>query len=110
MMSDVQSQSEELDLRDYLAVLRRRKVTIAVTAAVLIVGAIVLSVLQAPQYRATAEVLLERQSAEDYVNGAPQPVGNANDEAQRIQTEVEVMRSRSVRDAVRVELGYAPTV
>jgi succinoglycan biosynthesis transport protein ExoP len=110
MMSDVQSQSEELDLRDYLAVLRRRKVTIAVTAAVLIVGAIVLSLLQAPQYRATAEVLLERQSAEDYVTGTPQQGGNANDEAQRIQTEVEVMRSRSVRDAVRDELGYAPSV
>ncbi|HMJ76892.1 MAG TPA: Wzz/FepE/Etk N-terminal domain-containing protein, partial [Iamia sp.] len=109
-MSDVQSHSEELDLRDYLAVLRRRKVTIAATTGVFIVGAIVLSLLQTPQYRATAEVLLDRQSAQDFVAGTPQPGGNANDEAQRVQTEVEVMRSRSVRDAVRDELGYTPSV
>lgn len=109
-MTDVQTHSEELDLRDYLAVLRRRKVTIAVTTGVMIVGAIVLSLLQTPQYRATAEVLLERQSAQDLVTAAPQQGGNANDEAQRVQTEVEVMRSRSVRDAVRDELGYTPSV
>jgi capsular exopolysaccharide synthesis family protein len=109
-MTDVQAHSEELDLRDYLAVLRRRKVTIAVTTGVMIVGAIVLSLLQTPQYRSTAEVLLERQSAQDLVDEAPQQGGNANDEAQRIQTEVEVMRSRSVRDAVQAELGYSPSV
>ncbi len=109
-MTDVQTHSEELDLRDYLAVLRRRKATIAITAGVFIVGAIVLSLLQTPQYRATAEVLLERQSTQDLVTGQQQQGGNANDEAQRVQTEVEVMRSRSVRDAVRDELGYAPSV
>lgn len=109
-MTDVQTHNEELDLRDYLAVLRRRKVTIAVVTGLMVVGAIVLSLLQTPQYRATAEVLIARQSAQDIVTGQPQQGGNPNDEAQRIQTEVEVMRSRSVRDAVRDELGYAPSV
>ncbi|HEX7131943.1 MAG TPA: polysaccharide biosynthesis tyrosine autokinase [Iamia sp.] len=109
-MTDVQTHSEELDLRDYLAVLRRRKVTIAAATGVMIAGAIVLSLLQTPQYRATAEVLIARQSAQDLVNDAPQQGGNANDEAQRIQTEVEVMRSRSVREAVQAELGYSPSV
>jgi polysaccharide biosynthesis transport protein len=111
MMTDVQTHSEELDLRDYLAVLRRRKVTIAATAGAMIVLAIVLSLLQTPQYRAKADVLLEAQSAQDLVTGTPQQAaGNPNAEAQRIQTEVEVMRSRSVRDAVSDALGYTPSV
>ncbi|HYI61132.1 MAG TPA: polysaccharide biosynthesis tyrosine autokinase [Acidimicrobiales bacterium] len=102
-------ETDQLELRDYLTVLRRRKLTIALTAIAVVAVALGLSLLQEPQYRATAEILLRRQGTQDIISGDQQPT-NSFDETQRVQTEIEVMRSRSVRDAVRDELGYTASV
>lgn len=108
-MTDDLRDTGELELRDYLAVLRRRKVTIIATVVLVVVASIAYSLLQTPQYRGTAEVLLQRQSTQDIVAGVVEQT-NAQNETQRVQTEIEVMRSRSVEDAVRDELGYVPNV
>ncbi len=100
---------DELELSDYLTVLRRRKLTIALTAIVVVAAALVYSFLQTPAYRATAEVLLREESTQDIIAGDQQRSSSA-DLLQQVQTEIEVMRSRSVRDAVREELGYTPSV
>ena len=100
---------DELELRDYLAVLNRRKITIALTATVVVVAALVYAFLQTPMYRATAEVLLQSENAADIIDAegvSTNPQANAN----AVLTEIEVMRSRSVRNAVSDELGYAPSV
>lgn len=100
---------DELELRDYLAVLNRRKITIVLTATLVVAAALVYSYLQTPLYRATAEVLLQSESAEAVLENG-QGAGNSQSLQARVLTEIEVMRSRSVRDAVRDELGYSPSV
>lgn len=100
---------DELDLRDYIGVVRRRKLVIVVTVVVVVAAALAFSFLQTPSYRASAEVLLADRASDEVLN-PDAGGGNANDEQQRVQTEIEVMKSRSVRDAVVDELGYEPDV
>ena len=94
---------DELDLRDYLGVLRRRKLTIIVTTALLVAIAVGISLAQTPIYEATAEVLL-RQRTSEQIFSPDEPV-QANQVQSVVDTEIEVMESRSVRDAVEAELG-----
>jgi succinoglycan biosynthesis transport protein ExoP len=97
----------ELELRDYLRVVRRRKWTIALVTIVVVGAAIGLSLIQTPVYRATAEVLLQAKSSESLFDPS---TGNRNDPARAIQTEMQVLRSRPVRDLVEKKLGSSPKV
>jgi capsular exopolysaccharide synthesis family protein len=101
------SVTNELELRDYLAVARRRKWAIAGVTLIVVAAALVASFLQTPVYEATAQVLLQPRASEEIF--APE------EQAQpalptRVDTEIEVMRSRSVRMAVTEELGREPDV
>src|SRR3954447_4118297 len=102
------SQDDELDLRSHLAVLRRRRMTIFVTAAAILVVAVLVSTIQRAQYRATSEVLLQQSQSAQVLNPTQQQ--NAVNDQARVQTEIEVMRSRSIVDAVTQVLGERPTV
>lgn len=106
-MSDA-NDARDLELRDYLAVIPRRKVTILVTVAVLVGLAVVSTLLQTPVYEATAEVLVR----DDPSTGTTGQVvaRNPAEIEQRLRTDIEVMRSSSVRSAVAEELGYQPKV
>jgi capsular exopolysaccharide synthesis family protein len=97
----------ELELRDYLRVMRRRKWTIALVTIGVVGAAIGLSLMQTPVYRATAEVLLQAKSSESLFDPS---TGQRNDPARAIQTEMQVLRSRPVRDLVEKKLGSAPKV
>lgn len=103
----VQEQTSQIELRDYLRVLRRRRILIAMTTLVVVGAALVFSFLQTPVYRATAELLLQPRSTESLFdpNG-----GLRGDPARAVQTEMQVLRSQPVREAVRAELGIAPVV
>lgn len=107
-MPEPLSDTGELELRDYLAVLRRRKLIIILTTIAVVLVALAYSLLQTPVYRASAEVLLDERASDAILN--PDQQTNSADRQSRVQTEIEVMRSRLVRDAVRDELGYTPTV
>ncbi len=104
-----QREPDEFELRDYLSVLNRRKVTIGLTALIVVALAIVYSALQTPLYRATGEVLLQDQNAEEILSAGQGATSNQTLQS-RVRTEIEVMRSRSVRQAVREELGRSPSV
>lgn len=93
----------ELELRDYFTVIRRRKLVIALTTLVVVGVALALSLLQESTYRATAEVLLQQRASEQIF--APDQNQNASPSATRVATEIEVMQSRSVQDAVTQALG-----
>lgn len=97
----------ELELRDYLRVLQRRKAIIALSVLVIVAAALVASFLQTPVYQGTAELLLQQR-----VNENPfDPVtGQRNDPTRSVQTEIQVMKSRPVREAVVKKLGAAPPV
>ncbi|HXH55707.1 polysaccharide biosynthesis tyrosine autokinase, partial [Iamia sp.] len=88
--------------------LRRRKLIIILTTIAVVLVALAYSFLQTPVYRASAEVLLDERASDAILN--PDQQTNSVDRQSRVQTEIEVMRSRLVRDAVRDELGYTPTV
>ena len=98
----------ELELRDYLAVIRRRKLLIALVTLLTVGAALAYSLLQTPVYRATTDVLIQRTASENVLSDVQQQ--NPQEVQQQIQTEIEIIRSRIIQDAVREKLGYVPAV
>lgn len=89
---------DELDLRAYLGVLRRRW-KIAATVVVLAVGAaLLLSLRQDPQYRAESELLIRQRDSAAIINDTPEV--NANEAARQLNNEVRLFESSAVVDAV----------
>ena len=102
-----ESEPRELELRDYLRVLRRRKITIALTTLVVVGAALAYSFLQTPVYEAAAEVLVQAPTSEQILT----PNANRGADAQRsIDTEIKVLESRNIKNAVRQKLGRVPDV
>ncbi len=95
-----------MGLRDYLAVIRRRKLTIIATTVLVTAAVLILSFLQTPVYAAKARVLLRPTTSIFDAPGSQQvqtPV--------LVQTEIQVFRSEQVRELVRAKLGgVAPKV
>lgn len=98
-----------LELRDYLVVLGRRKWTVFSVVSAVVGAALVLSMVQAPVYEAYAEVLLEPRTSQVMFDAGPSS-GTPAERRAAVETEIEVMRARSVQDAVAAELGRAPDV
>lgn len=96
-------------MRDYLQVLRRRRGVVAVAALVVLATALFSSFLQTPVYQGTAQVLLQPRSTESLFDPNS---GQRNDPARAVDTEIQVLKSQPVREAVRTELGIGadPTV
>lgn len=103
------SAAPELELRDYLAVLRRRRGLIVSITAAVVLAAVVISALQTSVYRATAEVLLRPRTAEQLLSDQ-QAAENPQMARVRTETEIQVMRSSSVREAAADQLGFRPSV
>src|SRR4051812_49001370 len=94
-----------LELRDYIQVLRRRKWVIVLATIVAVGSALAISLTQTPTYRGRAELLLQPKSTESLFDPN---TGQANNSTRNVQTQIEVLKSRPVRDAVRQKLGIAP--
>ena len=102
-----QTPTGELELRDYIHVLARRKWTV-VTAVFFTVGtALALSFLQTPVYQGSAEMLLGQRSTESLFDLDAQARVDPN---RSMQTEIEILKSGPVRAEVRRQLGVAPPV
>lgn len=97
------SEDDELELRDYLVVLRRRWVTVVATVVATVVVALAVSFLQTPVYEASATLLLRSLGSEQIFAPESQTQARAGDSD--VLTEIGVMESRSVRQAVAEELG-----
>jgi succinoglycan biosynthesis transport protein ExoP len=97
----------EFDLRDYLRVLKRRKVPIVLVTGFVIVIALCVSYVQTPVYSATAQVLLQNNSTDFLFNstGAVQ-----SDPARAVQDEILVIKSEPVRAAVKQRIGSSPPI
>src|SRR5688500_13102483 len=98
---------EELDLRGYLRVVRRRKWTIILATMLMATLALGLSLVQAPVYQGRAELLLQARSSETLFNSS---TGQRSDPARALLTEIQVLKSRPVRDLVEERIGSAPPV
>lgn len=94
----------QLDLRDLLAVLQRRKLIILLCVVGVVASALAVSLLQTPVYQASADVVFEARSTQAIL--APGSVAGGA----QVDTEVQVMQSRSVREAAAQVLGVQPEV
>ena len=99
--------SGELDLRDYLRVLRRRRAVLGITTLVVLATTLVVSFLQTPVYQGTAEVVLQARSTESLFDPN---TGEPRDPARTVETQIRVIKSKPVEAAVREKLGTAPKV
>lgn len=98
---------QELGLRDYLRVLRRRKTAVILCALTVVGVALASSLLQTPVYEGKAELLLQARSTESLFDPN---TGQATDRARAVQTEIRVLNSQPVRDEVRRQIGTAPDI
>jgi succinoglycan biosynthesis transport protein ExoP len=103
-------EARELELRDYLSVLRRRKGVIGLTVLVVVGVALAFSYLQTPVYEATAEVLVRPRTSEQILAPNADRSQAAADAQRSIDTEIKVLQSRTVKDAVREKLHRAPSI
>jgi succinoglycan biosynthesis transport protein ExoP len=101
---------EEIELRDYLAVLRRRKWTVLLSVAVVVAAALAVSLAQTPVYQASADVLLQARSSEEIFSPDADQLRFAADQARESNNAIALMKSRSVREAVAAELEREPDV
>ncbi len=101
---------DELHLREYLLVLKRRRLTVFAVVFLLVAASLAWTLLQTPRYRSTADVLLASSLAEVIFEPDSADGRTATADRSRVQTEIKVMESRSVRDAVGEELGFTPKV
>jgi len=103
----VNEETRELELRDYLRVLSRRRWTVVATVVLVVGAALTASLLQTPVYRATAEVLLQPRTTESIFD--PSVVQNLTG-GRQAPTEIRVVNSDPVRTIVRESLDSAPGV
>lgn len=102
-----QEAAAEPELRDYLQILRRRKTVIALSVAITLGIALVLSYSQKPRYAASAKLLLRTRSTESLFQTDAQSAG---DPSRAVETEIEVIGTEPVQDLVRKKIGSAPAV
>ncbi len=103
-MTSLDGRPDDLELRDYVEVLRRRRITFAVTAA--IVALLVVLVQQllapAPTYQSTATVLIETPAT------AVTPGSGANDRARAsMETDAVMATSESVAQLAKKQFTTA---
>lgn len=93
----------ELDLRRYLDGLVRRKLTVLAVVALAVATALAVSFSQSPLYEGKADIVLHHSSASSLFPGGT--VQTQLDPKLLIDTEIKVIESKPVRDAVTRELG-----
>jgi len=85
----------------------RRRVAILLAVLVIVGFSMVISSSRPTVYRATAEVLVQTSGVELALD----PTGRAAADPKRlVETEIRILASPAVREAVRIALGEAPTV
>lgn len=102
---DPYEQQDTLDLRDYLAVLRRQTWLIAATVVVVVVTAMIVTMLQTPLYQSTVELVVEpfdRASDQSALEQAL--LGNTE-----LQTQRKLVASIPVAERVIEDLGLDRT-
>lgn len=99
-----EAERPEMTLRDYWRVVMRRKWIVVAGVLAAVVPAVVLSLLQDPQYRATAEVIIRTSNSDSVFNTGSQ----ANRDPDRvIQNEISVLEGDVVLAKLKGNLGLA---
>jgi non-specific protein-tyrosine kinase len=97
----------ELELRDYLRVLRRHRVIIVLTVGVVVGLALLVSYLQTPVYAGSARMLIQPRPG---ITPFDVSNGQSANAAQFVATEIEVIKGEPVQEQVRRQIGSAPPI
>lgn len=100
---------DSLALHHYISVLWRRRVAVFLTMVVVVAVGGAYTYFQTPLYQSTAKVLLQASLTETILPDAGTARQGADDRSQ-VKTEIEVMNSQSVREAVEKATGQRPVV
>jgi polysaccharide biosynthesis transport protein len=98
--------TSELELRDYLRVLKRRKRIVLLTVGVVVGAALLTSYVQEPVYAAHSRLLIQPNQSESPFD----PDTGERVDARTLATNIEILKSELVRSEVRSRLGSAPRV
>ncbi len=93
-----------LELRDYMTILRRRKALIALVTAVVVLVTVGYSLTRTPMYEARAQVLIDRRESDAILGILPASDNDA------IRAEMQLMRSGRILTTIEKTLGYLPDV
>jgi succinoglycan biosynthesis transport protein ExoP len=97
----------DVDVRRYAKALGRRKLTVLVVVLTMVLAAVALSLVQKRVYSADAQVLVQPGSSRSvFDNGPPATI----DPALQIGTEIKVVESKPVQNAVERRLGKVAKV
>jgi succinoglycan biosynthesis transport protein ExoP len=107
-MADTQSVRSELELRDYLGVLRRRKWSIVVVMVIVVGAAVGFTLVQTKVYEAKATLVIETSLASQVL--IPTAAVEAAVTDAQVQTEAELMQAFPTTRAITKQLGYLPDV
>ena len=102
-MAETLETGSQVPLRDYFAVVTRRKWTIALAVMVIVGLSVASSARTTPVYEARATVLLQPRSS-DNVFGL-QTVAFGADRVRAVETEIEVLTSEAVAELVVTQTG-----
>ena len=107
-MADTQPVRSELELRDYLGVLRRRKLSILVVLLVVATIAVLFTLTRTKVYEGEATLVLETPLASQILNPTAAVETGVTDA--QVETEAEIMRAVPTGRAIAERLGYLPDV
>ncbi len=98
----------DIDMRDFLRILRRRKLVLISTALVVVALGVGLSLLQTPIYSAKATALVPQDVRQSVENSQQFTSPDLLDRA--ITNEITFAKGDRVRAAVRARLGQVPSI
>ena len=104
-MSTMHPREKDQPIAHYLAVVRRYKWLILTTTLVVPLTAIIVSTQQTKVFRATSEVLLNRQDIGATITGIPTQGSVSDDPARYARTQAQLARVPSVRQATIDKAG-----
>lgn len=96
-----------LELRDYLRVLRRRWLSIVLATAIVTIVAVGFSITRPTVYEASAGVLLDSGYSQSILFAEDDNIPNIDEQ---VTTETDLMKTGLVKAAVEEDLGYLPDV
>jgi capsular polysaccharide biosynthesis protein len=99
--------SVNLELRDYLGILKRRKALIALLTAIAVVATLVVSLLTTPQYKASGGLIIQSNDLDAVLSG---DATTTNATPEQVLKERQIMGSSPTANAIRKKLGYLPEV
>ena len=105
-MAQHSDQDEELELTDYVRILRRRLLWVLLPFAVVTAAVAAFTAGQESNYCSTARVLLADSEAQVAIRGS----GNAFTASRDLANEISIADSDQVRGEVEARLGFAPNV